>query len=378
MRCLNTPPSKLKAMLHRSFIGLALVAVALLLTSCPGKDEPVYIVPESGYDWPSQDRAYWPTQGWRSGAMPDFRINPEKMALADRFAREDQLTRALLVIRDGHIVFENYYGSGGPDKSTNLWSCTKSVASAVVGLAMEKGSIGPPDQLMADLMPQYPAFNDIKLQHVLTQTTGLSWVEHGPLWVEWIFSDDWVESALARGQVRPAGEKFFYSSGNSHFLTALVRHRTGQSPGKLAKERLFDPMGIPFDTLQEEIPYSRWEEYIQPLNQSWRKDPQGIECASFSLYLTARDMAKFGLSHFQQFLRPAHGGQREGADSGRYGEDFDRQYIFRNPDHGCPRSLCPDLQGAWTLRHADVDRGWRAGHLAEPAGNLDQAVVRAL
>ena len=31
-----------------------------------------------------------------------------------------------------------------------------------------------------------------------------------------------------------------------------------------------------------------------PLEQTWRKDPKGIECASFGLYLTARDMAKFG------------------------------------------------------------------------------------
>ena len=37
-----------------------------------------------------------------------------------------------------------------------------------------------------------------------------------------------------------------------------------------------------------------------PLEQSWRKDPNGIETASFSLYLTARDMAKFGFLYLNQ------------------------------------------------------------------------------
>jgi len=150
------------------------------------------------------------------------------------------------------------------------------------------------NQLMADLLPQYPEFNNIALHHVLTQTTGLSWSEVGQPWNDWIFSDDWVASALARGQVTEPGEKFYYSSGNSHFLTSLVYYRTNKTPGILAKERLFDPIGIEFEPLNKPIIYHSWPEYRLPMYQSWRQDPKGIECASFGLYLTARDMAKFG------------------------------------------------------------------------------------
>ncbi len=143
--------------------------------------------------------------------MEDHDINSSKMSLADQFAANDPLARALLVVKDGYIVFENYYGDGGVEKSTNLWSVTKSVTSALVGLLMDQQTIRSTYQLMTELMPAYLEFNDIKLQHVLTQTTGLSWVEYGPLWVDWIFSDDWVASALARGQNNKSGEKFFYS-----------------------------------------------------------------------------------------------------------------------------------------------------------------------
>jgi len=276
----------------------SLIIFCMFLLACDR--DPVIIVPEEGYDWPSQKHPYWPTAGWLVEPMEYHGVDPSEMSKADRFAADDPLARALVVVKDGYIVFENYYGEGGADQSTNLWSVTKSVTSALTGMLLDDQIIRSTDQLMAELMPAYPAFDGITLHHVLTQTTGLSWAESGPLWVEWVLSDDWVAAALARGQVNKPGEKFFYSSGNSHFLTALVYYQTGASPGKLAKERLFDPLGIPFDTLAQPIEYPTWDDYRKPLSQTWRRDPQGIETASFGLYLTARDMAKFGFLYLNR------------------------------------------------------------------------------
>ena len=268
--------------------------LAISLAACNKNSTPTLIVPETGYEWPKQDRTYWPTEGWEVESLESHDIDPNKMFLAHEFAMNDHLARSLLVIKGGYLVFEEYYGDGGPNESTNLWSCTKSFSSALVGFLMDDKHVLSVDQRMADLMPQYPEFNAITLEHVLTMTTGLAWAEEGPLWVDWIFSDDWVAEALSRGQIREPGAQFEYGSGNSHFLTALVKHRTGHSPGKLAKERLFDPLGIEFDTLAEPIVYYQWNDYRKPLHQTWRRDPMEIETASFGLYLTARDMAKFG------------------------------------------------------------------------------------
>lgn len=273
---------------------LPVIVSFLLLTDCSINDREIIIVPQSGYNWPSNDRVYWPTNGWQTAQLDDYNIDPEKIIIANSFAENDPLARALLVIKDGYIVYENYYGDGGVDESTNLWSVTKSFASALTGLLIDDNIINSPDEFMADLMPDYPEFNDIKLEHVLTMTTGLSWAEEGPLWVEWILSDDWVTSALARGQIHPPGKTFKYSSGNSHFLTSLVSYKTNVTPGILAKQRLFDPLGIEFEPLSEPITYYNWPQYMEPLYQTWRQDPNGVECASFALYLKARDMAKFG------------------------------------------------------------------------------------
>lgn len=283
---------------YRISIGL-LFSLSLLLFSCSSEDE-IIIVPPDGYEWPSQERDYWPTDGWTTAAMENHNINPSKMSKADQFAENDPLARALLVIKDGYIIFENYYGDGGINQSTNLWSVTKSFSSALIGILLDQQYVDSPNQLMADLMPAYPEFNAITLHHVLTQTTGLSWVESGQQWNDWVFSDDWVASALARGQVDEPGTGFFYSSGNSHFLTSLVYYTTEQGPGNLAKEFLFDPLGIPFEVLNKPIIYNSWNEYKKPLYQTWRQDPKGIETASFGLYLTARDMAKFGFLYLNR------------------------------------------------------------------------------
>lgn len=269
-----------------------LLGIMLFLISC--NCDQTTIVPVEGYIWPNQDRHYWPTDTWETSSMENHNMDPSKMEIANQFAEDDNLARALLVVKDGYIVFENYYGEGGVDKSSNLWSVTKSFSSALVGLLIDEKEIASTSQLMANLMPDYPEFNKISLHHVLTMTTGLAWAEEGPLWVKWALSDDWVAEALSRGQINEPGEKFFYSSGNSHFLTSLVFYQTGIAPGILAKERLFDPMGIPFEVLDQPITYNTWTDYTKPLSQTWRKDPRGIETASFALYLTARDMAKFG------------------------------------------------------------------------------------
>ncbi len=263
----------------------------LLQFSC---EKEQLIVPDSGYDWPRMDRLYWPTEGWLTAPLSQHGIDVDKIQIAADFAANDDLSRAMLVVKNGYLVFEEYYHGGAVDASTNLWSVTKSISSALVGMMVDDGLIQSTDQRMADLMPAYPEFGNITLHHVLTMSTGLSWAESGPLWVEWIFSDDWVTSALARGQEKDPGERFFYSSGNSHFLTALVKHVSHMSVGILAKSRLFDPMGVVFNTLEQPIVYNDWSEYTLPLSQTWRRDPKGIECASFGLYLTARDMAKFG------------------------------------------------------------------------------------
>ena len=260
--------------------------------SCEKKDE--WIVPDTGYDWPSNARSYWPTEEWKTAEAGISVLNENRLVEAIRFAEGDQLIKAVLVVKNGEIAYEDYFNGGGIELSTNLWSCTKSVASALTGIVFDQGHFNHTDENMIDLLPHYQDFENITLKNVLTHTTGLNWAEEGPLWVKWIKSEDWVQEALDRGYRDQPGQSFYYSSGNSHMLSKLVNDKMKASPGEVAKQYLFDPMGIHFTIQDRDLHYDSWEQYIPPLPQSWRTDNQGIECAGFGLYLTARDMAKFG------------------------------------------------------------------------------------
>jgi len=217
-----------------------------------------------------------------------------KLSAAEEFARSDLLSRCLLIVKDGYIVFEKYYGDGKEDQSSNLWSVTKSFTSAIVGILVSRNLVTSVDQPMTAYLPNYPEFGEIKIRHVLTHTSGLRWTEEGQPWVNWVMSDDWVAEALDRGHEHAPGKVFKYSSANSQFLSALIRAASGKTPGQLAATELFRPLGIPFNRLTEIVHYDRWDEDTSPLDHSWRQDPTGLETGGFCLYLTARDVAKFG------------------------------------------------------------------------------------
>jgi CubicO group peptidase (beta-lactamase class C family) len=269
---------------------LGVLTLTLWIGSCATSR----IVGDEGYDWPSTTRTYWPTKGWKSAPMSACGIDPARMAEADAFAHRDPLTRCLLVVRGGRIAFEQYYGNGGRDRSTEVWSVTKSFTSALVGIAIDKGFLNGPDDLMVDHLPEYPAFRDIRLGHVLTHTTGLRFSEEGISWTRWVWSPDWTAEALGRPRDHRAGEHFHYSSANSHFLSDLIRQTTGQTPGAFARRYLFGPLGIRLDPLPDNLRYTRWDDYKIPVPRCWRQDPRGTEIGGFGLHLTAREMAKFG------------------------------------------------------------------------------------
>lgn len=284
---------------HGRGLSVGLVALACLASGCvPGRSR--LIVPQEGYAWPRVARDYWPTAGWRTAQPGEHGIDVAKLSLADDFARNDPLTRSLLVVKDGYLVFEKYYHGGAQDQCGNLWSVTKSFTSALVGILVTRNEITSVDQSMTTYLPDYPAFDGIKIRHVLTHSSGLRWSEEGPAWVDWVMSDDWIASALARGRGSEPGESFLYSSANSQFLSGLIRAASGKTPGELAETDLFVPLGIRFRRLPGKLHYDRWDQYKAPLDHTWRQDPRGLEIGGFGLYLTARDLAKFGFLFLNQ------------------------------------------------------------------------------
>jgi CubicO group peptidase (beta-lactamase class C family) len=140
---------------------------------------------------------------------------------------------SLLVARHGRLVVERYYGIQAADR-VPVFSITKSVVSALVGIALAEKRLRGVDERLADIVPG--ADRRIALRHLLSMTAGYGrQLNFGPL----------DPSTLAnRPLVSPPGTTFRYDSGSSDLLAAVLARVTGMTAAEYARRRLFGPLGI--------------------------------------------------------------------------------------------------------------------------------------
>jgi CubicO group peptidase (beta-lactamase class C family) len=136
-------------------------------------------------------------------------------------------------------------------------SVSKSVASLVFGIAVDRRLIGSLDQPILNFFPELadlrtPEKDRIKLVHALTMTLGLGWEEATPATGD--ENNDEARMNRSRDGARfvlgslpvtdPPGEKFFYNTGALKLTSAIVRKATGHPLDELARTALFEPLGI--------------------------------------------------------------------------------------------------------------------------------------
>lgn len=184
-----------------------------------------------------------------------------------------------LVIRHDRLVAERYYHGSDAQRSNNVHSVSKSILQALVHIAVAKGYIGSLDDPVADYLPEYfgnasPEKKKITIRHMLTMRSGLDWTEDSTeSQVE--KASNWVQPILSRPLVSVPGTTYNYSTGNTHVVSAVLQKATRMSTCQFAHQYLFEPMGI--------------------TAEHWGRDPQSIFSGGYNVYLTPREMAKFGL-----------------------------------------------------------------------------------
>ena len=134
------------------------------------------------------ERDYWPTDEWRVSSLAEHCLDPEKVEHAAWYLEKGLTARSLLIIRHGELVYEKYFRSiQKPDRTANVRSVTKSVLSALVGIAMDQGLLDSLDHKVVEYFPEYfypttdPRMAEVSLRHLLTMSTGFKWAELGPV-----------------------------------------------------------------------------------------------------------------------------------------------------------------------------------------------------
>jgi CubicO group peptidase (beta-lactamase class C family) len=204
---------------------------------------------------------------------------------------------SVLVIRDGKLVYEQYF-SGADEKlgepagivtfdaatKHDLRSIEKSVAALVLGIILKQGRMAGIDAPVLPQLPEYadlrsPLKDQITLRHLLTMSQGLAWNEDLPYndpansETQMDFSPDPVRYALSQPVEAPPGTVWNYSTGSVTILAALLRKATGQPLDALARTELFEPLGI--------------------TDFEWAHLPSG-DLAPYGLRMRPRDLAKLG------------------------------------------------------------------------------------
>lgn len=217
----------------------------------------------------------WPTEGWKTSTPEQQGLNAEMLAkMLERIKQEKLKLHSVVIIRHGYLVSETYFENYQADTRHEVFSCTKSVISALMGMAIEQGYIDSVQHKVLDYFPERTiAHHDarkqaITLEHLLTMTSGLE-SDRGMA-----YSQDWVQFMLDQPMVAEPGIKFNYNSGNTHLLAAILQKTTGMQPEDYAQAHLFAPLGIK--------------------NVTWDTDPSGLNIGGWGLRMTPRDMAKFG------------------------------------------------------------------------------------
>jgi CubicO group peptidase (beta-lactamase class C family) len=266
------------------------------------KNQPV-TPDETGYQYTEPAQT---DDGWETGSLSS--VGMDKNVFEDMVMHIDRgdytEIHSILVARSNRLVFEKYWAGHdfgvsnpqyhgtyiefGRNTRHNTHSATKSMVSALVGIAIDLGIITDEDRSIFNyLSPEYDIWNNegreqITVKHCLMMASGLEWNEWDAQttssnndMVRFNLSYDPIDYLLSKPLVSQPGSSFYYNGGTVDLLGVLVGHAALEDIQLFSSDHLFGPLGI--------------------TNYNWAVlYPSGMTCCHGDIHITPRDMAKIG------------------------------------------------------------------------------------
>jgi CubicO group peptidase (beta-lactamase class C family) len=240
-------------------------------------------------------RASWPTRAWPEAPLNREAKSAEVQAL-EAFAfsltgkpeeRKGYRTNALVVVKNGAIVYEKYARGWDAAKRHLSWSVAKSISSTLVGVAAHQGLLDVNDSVCKHL-PEYagdPVVCDITVKHFLEFGSGLQWQEEYEdrsyqvsSVIAMLFGvgrRDQVRHVLTHRKLHAPGSTFVYSTGDAHVVATIAKKALTAKHGPDAFwSQLFDKLGMAAPVFEEDV--------------------SGNALGGSFVYATPRDFAKVG------------------------------------------------------------------------------------
>ena len=271
-------------------IFILFMAYAWILTLIPSpKFDPVGYTPKRP--------AYWPTGEFQTTTPEEQGMDSKKLVQIANFHNKahtrnpDVSIDSISINRNGfnvaNFVFNPLYSK---DQLHVIHSVTKSIMSALIGIAIEKGFIESVEVPFVSFFPEkQSAIKDdrmrtVRIKDLLSMQTGIRSRDYAIYRWEGLFemqkSDDWVSYIMGLPLDADPGTRFDYSNMSSFLFSAILTESTGMDSLSFARKHLFTPLGIQ--------------------DVKWEKSPQGYFIGYARMWMKPDDMAKIGLLYLQK------------------------------------------------------------------------------
>ena len=192
-------------------------------------------------------------------------------------------THAFIVVRDNQVLSEDYFNGFARDSLCTAWSLSKSVTSALVGIAIAEGYIKSLDDPIVNYLPELKeqGFGAITIRNLLTMGSGIQYRINFFPWDEFVLAGYYPDiRQLLLSDLRimePPGQSFHYNNYNAELIGMILERTTLRRPSQYLQEKIWQPIGMEY-----------------PATWSIDSDADGFELTPILLNARAIDLAKFG------------------------------------------------------------------------------------
>jgi len=193
-------------------------------------------------------------------------------------------TVAFLVIKDDTLLYEGYFNGYDHNSTVTSFSVAKSFDSALVGIAISEGYIGsledPITKYVPELLENDPRYQDIRLRHLLSMSSGIHYSEEGLPWSDdasTYYALDLRKVAISSYIEGEPGKFFLYNNFHPLLVGMVLERTTGMHVAEYLQEKIWKPLGMEAEA-------------------SWSLDSEasGFEKMESGLNGRAIDFARFG------------------------------------------------------------------------------------
>ncbi|WP_165583436.1 serine hydrolase domain-containing protein [Aquimarina atlantica] len=226
--------------------------------------------------------------GWKISDLNTFNIDKDMLGVMEDSIQKQSLTHvhSVLIAKEEKLIYENYFSSHNQDISHDQRSASKSISSAMIGIAIDHNILPGVNQSIYNYIPKpYQYTKDstkskITIAHLLTMSSGIDAIDFG-IDRKSIASEnnyqptqDWLKTVLEAPMVYQPGDVSNYGSANPYLLGVILGNTITEPLELFMDQKLFEPLGI--------------SNYIIQNNE------KGTPYFGGGMYLTPRDMLKFG------------------------------------------------------------------------------------